>query len=117
MQAIEQFFEWYLGVPPAQPGQGTAWSLHYDAPWPAWVPGGGVLLVAIAAAVWVVWIYGRDAAGVPLARRGVLITLRLALVALVLAFLSGMRLSVDRVGLPVVAVMIDDSGSMADRKS
>src|SRR3990172_12387938 len=70
MQPIKRFFEWYLGIPPAQPGQGTAWSIQHDAPWPAWVPAWGLLGIAVVAAVWGAWIYSRDAAGVPLHRRG-----------------------------------------------
>jgi hypothetical protein len=71
------------------------------------------LVIAVVAAVWVAWIYSRDAAGVPLHWRVLLIALRLVLVSLALAFFSGLRLSIDQSGLPVVAVMIDDSASMA----
>ena len=43
MQGIKRFLEWYLGVPPAGPGQGTAWNFGYRTPWPAWLPDWSVL--------------------------------------------------------------------------
>ncbi len=112
MHIWQRLFEWYFNIPAAQPGQGTAWSIHYDVPWPNWLPTWCVLLGAAAIVYSVSFIYQRDAAGVPLVRRIVLVALRLSLLVMLILFLSGMRLTINRIGLPVVALLIDDSGSM-----
>ncbi len=110
--AVQRFFEWYLDLPPAPPGQGTAWRLEWGAPpgsvgaWPllGWV--------ALAAVIFVVLVYRRDAAGLSWGRRCGLVALRLAAVAIVLVMLSRLSLRVDRTELPSVAVLLDVSGSM-----
>lgn len=112
MQRLKSLFEWYLGVPSADAGQGTAWNLHSRLPWPAGWPQWLVLLTAAAAVALVVWLYWRDAWQVGLPRRLTLIALRLGAIAVVLYFLTEMMLSVDRTGLPVVTVLIDESASM-----
>ena len=112
MQRLKSLFEWYLGVPSAEPGQGTAWSLHSRTPWPPGWPQWVVLVLAVACVGLVVWLYVRDAKQVGLRARLALIGLRLAAIAIVLSFLTEAMLSVDRTGLPVVAVMIDESASM-----
>ncbi|MGE3316992.1 MAG: hypothetical protein AB7O26_17890 [Planctomycetaceae bacterium] len=112
MQSVKRFIEWYFEVPAADPGQGTAWNIRFNPPWAPSVPT-WVLFVAIVAIIaWVVVIYWKDASNSPLPRRLSLIGLRLAVVAMLIAFLSGAELSVNRTGLPVVAVLIDDSASM-----
>lgn len=112
MQPLKRLLEWYLGVPAAGPGEGTAWDVSFRTPWPAWVPEWCVLLLLSGLVALVVWIYRRDAATVSAGKRLVLVSLRLAVLAMMLLFLSGLTLSIDRTGLPSVAVLIDDSASM-----
>ncbi len=112
MQPFKHFLEWYLGVPPTDPGQGTAWTYLWRSPWPGWLPSWAVLLLAAALFGYVVFIYSRDAQTLPWKTRIGLISLRLLVVGMVLFFLSELKLSVDRTGLPVVVVLWDDSESM-----
>ena len=112
MPALKRFFEWYLGVPPSDPGQGTAWNYLWRSPWPGWLPSWSVLLLLLALAGYVIFIYSRDAQILPRKTRWGLIALRLLVVAMVLFFLTELKLSVDRTGLPVVVVLWDDSESM-----
>ncbi|HUG94318.1 MAG TPA: hypothetical protein VML55_26040 [Planctomycetaceae bacterium] len=112
MDSLKRLFERYLGVPPVDPGQGTEWTFSWRWPWASWLPAWVALLLAVAAVAWVVAIYLRDARSVPLRRRIALIALRLAAIGCVLYFLTDLKLSVDRTGLPVIVVMVDDSESM-----
>jgi hypothetical protein len=112
MDSLKRLAERYLGVPPVDPGQGTEWSFSWRWPWGSWLPAGVALLLVLAAVAWVVAIYLRDARSVPLRRRLVLIALRLAAIGCVLFFLTELKLSVDRTGLPVIVVLLDDSESM-----
>ena len=112
MQRLKSLLEWYLGAPSADPGQGTAWNLHSRTPWPAGWPQWVVLLMAVAAVAFVVWLYIRDGRQARLGSRVALILLRLGAIAVVLYFMTETMLSVDRTGLPVVAVLLDESASM-----
>ena len=109
MHALTKLAEWLLGIPQAEPGQGTAWRRVTNFPWPSWV----LLLFCLGAAVYVFWVYRRDADQLSRAARGILASLRLASLALILFMLSGTTLSIERTGLPFVVVMFDNSGSMA----
>lgn len=75
---------------------------------PVWA----LLLAAAAAVAYVVWIYLRDARTTPLAARLAMIGLRLAAVFLLLLLLTGLTVSVERTGLPLIVVMLDHSASM-----
>lgn len=112
MQWLKQFLEWYLGIPPAGPGQGTAWHLSVRPPWPSWMPLWGVLLLLFALMAYVVWVYRRDANSLSWPVRTTLVLLRLSAIAIVLLFLTELTLSIDRTGLPIIVVMVDDSASM-----
>ena len=57
MHALTKLAEWLLGIPQAEPGQGTAWRRVTNFPWPSWV----LLLFCVGALALVVWIYRRDA--------------------------------------------------------
>jgi hypothetical protein len=109
MHALTKLAEWLLGIPQAEPGQGTAWRRIHNFPWPSWV----LLLFCLGAAAIVVWVYRRDAGQLSPRARGFLASLRLAALALILFMLSGMTISIERTGLPFVVVMLDNSGSMA----
>jgi uncharacterized membrane protein len=110
---MKSFLEWYLGIPPAQPGQGTQWTWLRQTPWPASAPPWLVVIVLLAVAASIIWVYRRDARTVALPWRIVLTGLRLASIAFVLLILTELTLVVDRTGLPFIAVLIDDSASMS----
>ncbi|MBI3864456.1 MAG: VWA domain-containing protein [Planctomycetia bacterium] len=109
MHALKRIAEWVLGIPEAEPGQGTAWRVVQHFPWPSWA----LLLFSIAAAIVVVSIYRRDAALLTRPARVVLASLRLFALGLLLFMLSETSLSIERTGLPFVVVLLDHSGSMA----
>ena len=109
---MKSFLEWYLGIAPAQPGQGTRWSWQHQAPWPAWMPQWMVLVVSVAAIIYLGWVYRKDAQNASTGMRVGLTLLRLSVLVAVLLVLSELTLVVDRTGLPWVAVLIDDSASM-----
>jgi len=109
---MKSFLEWYLGIPPAQPGQGTQWSWLYETPWPSWMPQWSVLLLGLLVVLYIGCVYRRDAAATSVWSRCALAGLRLAVIACVLVILTDLTLIVDRTGLPFVAVLIDDSASM-----
>lgn len=90
------------------PGEGAVWSLESRWPLPPWA----TLLLAVAAAAFVVGIYLREAPTVSLRRRMALAAIRLALLALACAMLAQVSLGVRRTGLPYVGVLVDDSASM-----
>lgn len=112
MQPLKHIFEWYFGVPPADPGQGTAWNFTSRTPWPLGTPDWLLLILGAAAIGFVVWIYRRDARSSGWLAKSGLIALRLTAIGLMLVFLTELTLSIDRTGLPVVVVLIDDSASM-----
>jgi hypothetical protein len=112
VQSVKRFVEWYLGIPPAGAGQGTAWRIESRPIGPdGWVEGLAVTL-GVALAAGVIALYFREAHRLTPARRLTLAGLRLAALGLVAVMLSQVTLSVDRTGLPVVAVLVDDSASM-----
>ncbi|MBQ15771.1 MAG: hypothetical protein CMJ65_01470 [Planctomycetaceae bacterium] len=109
---MKQFFEWYLGVVPAAPGQGTRWRWSLDPPWPpGWSPWAALLAGAILLTA-VLFVYRRDAARLPGRTRWGLIGIRLCTLALVLLFLTRAAILIQRTGLPAVAILVDTSASM-----
>ena len=123
---MKQFLEWYLGIAPARPGQGTDWSLNYQRPWPSSFPLWLVLVLCLASIAYIGWVTNKDAHAAPLSRRVALLLLRLASLGVVLLALTEVSLVVARTGLPMLAIVLDDSGSMgledryaedADRKA
>src|SRR5438552_9272906 len=109
MHWMKKIAEWLLGIPEADPGQGTAWRYVQNFPWPSWV----LFLFAVAAGLFVFSVYRRDADHLSRRARVFLAGLRLAALTLLLFMLSEAMLSIERTGLPFVAVMLDVSGSMA----
>ncbi|MFO1023198.1 MAG: hypothetical protein U0903_21290 [Planctomycetales bacterium] len=101
-------WEKLLGVPTAEPGQGTAWRLETSFPWPSWV----LLLFVLGAIGWVAWVYRQEAGHVSRRLRGALVGFRLLTVACLLFFLSGAVISLERTSLPYLAVLVDVSRSM-----
>ncbi len=112
MEWLRHSIEWYFGVSPAEPGQGTAWRLSAETPWPAWMPQWALLIVLLFTIAYVVYVYFRDSRNLPLFARATLILLRLSTVFLVVVLMSQLTLAIEWTGLPFVAVLIDDSASM-----
>lgn len=112
MQPLKRLFEWYLGIPVAGPGQGTAWRIETRSFGPEGWPEEVAVTAAALFAAGVVFLYFREARRLPQTRRLLLAGLRLAALGLVAVMLAQATLAVDRTGLPVVAVLIDDSASM-----
>ncbi|HEY4262179.1 MAG TPA: hypothetical protein VGM98_18570, partial [Schlesneria sp.] len=72
-----------------------------------------IAIVAIVVVIGVTWIYKRDGESLNLRQRLTLTALRLFVFAVILAMLTELSLTVERTGLPSVAVMIDTSASMS----
>ncbi len=108
--SLPTWIERLLGVP-AEPGEGTVWSLENSWNWPAWVT---LLFVVFAVAV-VVAIYLRENRQAPAWYRAMLAALRLGSVAIVLLMLTQLALLLHRTGLPYLVVLVDDSLSMTVR--
>jgi len=109
---MKRFVEWYFGVDRPDPGQGTAWSLDLQTPWPAWLPNWAVLVAAVAVGFGVYWVYSHDARSASRGLRYAMVGLRLMVIGLVLLLLTQATLLVERTGLPYVVVLIDVSASM-----
>lgn len=109
MPGLKKIAEWILGIPSAEPGQGTTWRFESSFPWPMWA----LLLFSAAMVAYVVIVYQRDAGHLTRRARLTLIALRLAAIAALLFVLSGAVLSIERTGLPFVVILLDNSGSMA----
>ena len=112
MHRLKHLAEAYLGLAPTAPGEGTAWSFTNHFPWLDRLPVWSLLLAAGILCGYVVWVYLRDAKSIPIPALVGMILLRLTAVGLVLLFLSGVTLSIDRTGLPEIVVLVDNSASM-----
>ena len=104
---LPHWLESWLGLASKGDGEGTLWRLTYSWRWPAWLS----LLVLAAAVAWVVACYARES-GLARRWRVALCSLRIAALAVVLAMLAQIAISLERTGLPTVAVLIDRSASM-----
>lgn len=95
------------------PGEGATWSLVDQWTWPPWI----TLLAVIMIAVLVVVVYLKENPQAPRALRLLLAGIRLTLAGLVLFMIAQFALSLQKTGLPYVAVLVDDTLSMttADR--
>jgi len=98
----------WLGVDAASPGEGTIWTLENTWNWAPWA----TLLLIIFAVLWVTFFYAREGSSAGRFVRGLLIGVRLALIAITLFMIAEFTLSLRRTGLPTVAVLVDDSASM-----
>ncbi|MGD9723694.1 MAG: VWA domain-containing protein [Pirellulales bacterium] len=105
---LPHWLEQWLGVEPGSPGEGTVWSL--DTNW-SWAPWATVLLLLFIVG-WVVFFYARESTTAGRLIKALLVTMRLALIAIVLLMIAEITLSLKRTGLPTVAVVVDDSASM-----
>lgn len=106
---IQQFFAWYLGLKAPAPGEGTQWRLDWRLPAPSWM----VAVAVVGLILFVGWVYRRDGESLQVRQRLMLTVLRLLVFGVILAMLTELSLTVERTGLPSVAVMIDTSASMS----
>ncbi|MBN2474132.1 MAG: hypothetical protein JXB62_05975 [Pirellulales bacterium] len=97
----------------AKSEEGTIWSLETTWIWPPWV----TLLFVIFSVMFVVAIYLREGRSSTRPYRIFLAVIRLSVMAVVLLMIAQVAVSLQRTGLPYVAVVVDDSLSMtiADR--
>ena len=90
------------------PGMGIAWRLDYHWPWPSWATLLGVAVLVVA----IVGIYLRESRQASRGYRLALAALRLLALGLVLLMIAQVELFLQRTGLPLVVVIIDDTRSM-----
>lgn len=95
-----------LGVEPARAGEVLVPTIRFERAWPQ----GVTLLVVLACAAAIIWLYRREGSVSPW-YRGLLAALRIGLVLVAVFMLSEAVLSVERTGLPHFVVMVDDSAS------
>ena len=93
----------------AAAGEAEAWRIEYSLPWPAWA----TLLFVVAAVFSIVALYLHEGGRASRGHRLGLSVLRVLLLGMLLMMIAGLSLSIQRMGLPYVAVLVDDSLSMA----
>jgi len=104
---VPAWVERLLGIE-SGPGEGTVWRLENAWGWPPWV----TLLFLAAAVGFVVAIYLREGRQAGTVYRLALAAIRLVLVLIVLVMIAQFSVSIQRTGLPYVAVIVDDTRSM-----
>jgi hypothetical protein len=109
--ALQRFVENYLGMPPAQAGERTDWRFEVNGLGSDWLSGAAVTFGALFI-LYLLYVYRRDAGRGSRRMQALLPGLRLAVIALAFLCLFQFTLSVGRIGLPVIALVIDDSASM-----
>jgi hypothetical protein len=109
MDALQQILAWYLGLRAPRPGEGTSWRFDFHWPAPQWL----MLISAFLVAAFVFGVYRRDGESLHWRNRSILIGLRVAVFALIFGMLTELCLTIERTGLPIVAVMVDTSSSMS----
>ena len=105
---LPSWTERMLGIDAATSGEGTAWSLESSWSWAPWM----TLLFVIFAVAFVMYVYHREGGEAGRLMKIVMATTRLALIAIVAFMIAEVMLSLERTGLPHVAVLIDESASM-----
>lgn len=112
---LHRWWESYLGLPAAEAGQVLRWHFTIQSPWPSQWPMAVGWWLLIALVLVVAEVYRRDARSLRIWQRASLIGLRCGALALLLLLLAQVSVSVERTGLPLVVVLIDDSASMGLR--
>jgi hypothetical protein len=112
---LQRSWESYLGLPAAEAGQVLRWHWTTQTPWPSQWPMAVGWWLLIGLVIVVAEVYRRDAKSLRVWRRALLIGLRCGELSLVLLLLAQVSVSVERTGLPLVVVLMDDSASMGLR--
>lgn len=112
---LQRWWESYLGLPAAEAGQVLRWHWTTQTPWPSQWPMAVGWWLLIALVLVVAEMYRRDAKSLRVWQRALLIGLRCCVLALLLLLLFQVSVSVERTGLPLVVVLVDDSASMGLR--
>ncbi len=95
-----------LNVPPPQAGEATAPRLRLEQPWPQWL----VLAVVLGGSALIIWFYRREGKASTFYKY-LLAGIRICLLLMLVFMISEAVLSVERTGLPYLAIMVDDSQS------
>ncbi len=112
---LQRWWESYLGLPAAEAGQVLRWHWATQTPWPSQWPMAVGWWLLIALVLVVAEVYRRDAKSLRMWQRALLIGLRCCALSLLLLLLAQVSVSVERTGLPLVVLLIDDSASMGLR--
>ena len=105
--ALPSWIERLLGIKTG-PGEGAAWSLDYAWGLPPWA----TLLAAVLIAAYVLAIYLREGRQASRRLKMTLAAMRLGAIALVALMIAQLAVTLQRTGLPFLAVVVDDSQSM-----
>jgi len=106
---LPSWLERLLGVDAADMGEGTIWNLDSSWSWAPWV----TLLFFVFATAWIFACYWLETGEAGRRSRFLLGGMRLLVVLLVVFMIAEVVLALSRTGLPYVAVLIDESASMA----
>jgi hypothetical protein len=104
---VPNWIERLLGIDSGA-GEGTLWNLQHSWIWPPWL----TLLALALIGLLVIAIYLREGDQVGRRYKLLLAGLRLGVLGLVLLMIAQLAISLERTGLPYVAVLLDDSLSM-----
>ncbi|MBD3674650.1 MAG: VWA domain-containing protein [Planctomycetaceae bacterium] len=103
----------YLELPPSEDGEGTAWRILWESPWPTWIPDWLGWFGCLAIIACLIWVIRRDARHLPSRARWTLMVLRVSVLAILLVLVGRPVLSVNRTIDPLVVILIDTSESMS----
>ncbi len=95
-----------LNVPPPQGGEAIAPRVRLEQPWPQLL----ALAVVLGGSALIIWLYRREGRASAFYKH-LLAGIRICLLLLLVFMISEAVLSVERTGLPYLAIMIDDSES------
>ena len=103
----------YLDIPPSEGGEGTAWRILWESPWPAWMPDWFGWLSCLAIAVLLLFVISRDAGQLTRKSRITLMALRVTVLLILLVLICRPVLSVNRTIDPLIVILVDTSESMS----
>lgn len=111
MPTLHQLIERYLGIHPANAGQGTAWEFVVRDTTAGVLPG-GLFALGMLGAIAIAWRYRQEGKRLTRWTLWPLVSLRVISLLLLLLMASGVALAVQRTGLPYLVVLLDTSASM-----
>lgn len=95
-----------LHVPPPQAGEALSPHIRFEQPWPQWL----LVAVVLGGVSLIIALYRREGKASALSKC-LLAAIRICLLLLIVFMISETVLSVERTGLPYLAIMVDDSDS------